>query len=111
MAKHRIVVAGCGSMSNTWVKDVQTREDARIVGLVDLRHESAQAMAERYGLTCGIYTDLREALQETKANLVFDVTVPASHFTVCSTALQMGADVFGEKPMAESMAEGRELVA
>ncbi len=111
MREHKIVVAGCGGMANAWVKDALAREHATIVGLVDIKPEFAQAMAERHGLTCGIYTDLKEAIVKTGANLVFDVTIPASHFQVCSTALQLGADVFGEKPMAESMAEGREIIA
>ncbi len=98
-------------MANAWVKTALSREDARIVGLVDIVPENARAMAERHGLECGVYKDLKEALADTGANLVFDVTIPASHYTVCSTAMQTGADVFGEKPMAESMAEARELIA
>lgn len=111
MKEHRIVVAGCGGMANAWVKDAIARERATIVGLVDIKPEFAQAMADRHGLNCGIYTDLATAIAETGANLVFDVTIPASHFQVCSTAMQLGANVFGEKPMAESMAEGREIIA
>jgi len=111
LSKYNIVIAGCGNMANKWVKDALAREGATIVGLVDIKPEFAQAMADRHGLSCGIYTDLAEALERTGANLVFDVTIPASHFNVCSTALRLGANVFGEKPMAESMAEGRELVA
>lgn len=111
MRERKIVVAGCGGMANAWVKDAIARENATIVGLVDIKPEFAQAMADRHGLTCGIYTDLAAAIAETGADLVFDVTIPASHFQVCSTAMQLGADVFGEKPMAESMAEGREIIA
>jgi len=111
MREHKIVIAGCGGMANAWVKDALARENATIVALVDIKPEFAQAMADRHGLTCGIYTDLTEAIVSTGANLVFDVTIPASHFQVCSTAMQLGANVFGEKPMAESMAEGREIIA
>lgn len=111
MSRYRIVVAGCGGMANAWVKDAIERKEASIVGLVDIKLEFAQAMAERHGLDCGVYADLKEALAATGANLVFDVTIPSSHYTVCSTALQHGADVLGEKPMAESMAEARDLIA
>lgn len=67
-------------------------------------------MAKRYNLECGIYTDIETALDETEANLVFDVTIPASHFTICSTAMERGAHVMGEKPMAESMEDARKLI-
>ncbi|MCR2807566.1 Gfo/Idh/MocA family protein [Paenibacillus soyae] len=111
MREFTIVVAGCGGMANAWVKDALQRSNATIVGLVDIKLEFAQAMAERHGLNCKLYTDLAEAIKDTGANLVYDVTIPASHFHICSTAMRLGADVFGEKPMAESMEEARELVA
>ncbi|TLS48768.1 Gfo/Idh/MocA family oxidoreductase [Paenibacillus antri] len=108
---YKIVVAGCGNMANAWVKGALARDNAEIVGLVDIKLEFAQAMADRHGLACETFTDVAEALERTGANLVFDVTIPASHFGVCSTALQRGAHVLGEKPMAESMADARELIA
>lgn len=111
MKKYNIVVAGCGGMANAWIEDALARKNAAIVGLVDIRLESAKAMAERHGLNCALFADVAEALRNTEANLLFDVTIPASHFQVCSTAMQMGVDVLGEKPMAESMQEARELIA
>jgi len=109
MKKHRILVAGCGGMARTWVDYAARREDAEIVGLVDIREESARAMAERFGLSAPVFTDLGRALASTEANLVFDVTIPESHRQVTATALEHGCSVFGEKPMAASMAEAREL--
>ncbi|CAG7640804.1 D-apiose dehydrogenase [Paenibacillus solanacearum] len=111
MKTHNIVVAGCGGMAKTWVEYAVQRENATIVGLVDLREESARAMADRFGLDVPLFTELGQALSETGANLVFDVTIPESHKQVVSTALSHGCDVFGEKPMAASLEEARELVS
>ncbi|MDU0200374.1 Gfo/Idh/MocA family protein [Paenibacillus sp. MAH-36] len=110
MSKHQIVIVGCGGMANVWVDYVLKREDCSIVALVDIKKEFAQAMADRHHLTCGIYTDLEQAIEESGANLVLDITIPASHFQVATTALRHGCNVFGEKPMAATMAEARELV-
>jgi predicted dehydrogenase len=80
-------------MARTWVEYALQREDCEIVGLVDIRIESAQAMAERYGLTCGVFTeftDITDAINRTGANLVFDITVSESHFKLTSTALSLG---------------------
>ncbi|NRF90376.1 Gfo/Idh/MocA family oxidoreductase [Paenibacillus frigoriresistens] len=110
MKKYRIAVAGCGNMSNTWIDYVAQREDAEIVGLVDIRLENAEMMAERRGLKVPVFHDLGQALFATDANLVFDITIPASHKQVVSTALQAGCHVFGEKPMAESMEDAIELL-
>ena len=101
--KIRIVVAGCGGMANTWVDYAMSREDAQIVGLVDIRLEAAQGMADRHKLTCGVYTSLEEAILQNNANVVFDVTIPASHHEIGTTAMRLGCDVFAEKPLAESL--------
>ena len=108
--KHKIVVAGCGGMSNAWLDYAAEREDAEIVGLVDIFEESAKAMAAKRGLNVPTFTDLSAALKETDANLVFDVTIPASHKMIVTTAMQAGCNVMGEKPMAETYADAREIV-
>ncbi|MGN7456856.1 Gfo/Idh/MocA family protein [Paenibacillus pasadenensis] len=100
--RRRIVVAGCGGMAHTWVEYALTRDDADIVGLVDVRLEAAEGMRDKHGLSCGVYTDLEQAIAESGADLVFDVTIPASHHVISQTAMRLGCDVFTEKPLAES---------
>ncbi|RAP77659.1 Gfo/Idh/MocA family protein [Paenibacillus montanisoli] len=109
--KHRIVVAGCGGMSNTWLDYAIQRENAEVVGLVDIYEETAKAQAAKRGLQVPTFTDLAAALAETQANLVFDVTIPASHKGIVTTAMRAGCNVLGEKPMAESYADAEEIVA
>ncbi|WP_028610238.1 Gfo/Idh/MocA family protein [Paenibacillus harenae] len=108
--KHRVVVAGCGGMANTWVDYAKNRADTEIVGLVDIKEEFAKAMAERKELACPTFTDMKEAVQATGATIVFDVTIPASHYTIGTTALELGCHVFGEKPLAESMSDCLHIV-
>lgn len=110
MTKYRVVVAGCGGMANTWITYALKRSDTEIVALVDIKREFAQAMADKHGLQCRTFTDVKQAITETEANLVFDVTIPASHFTIATSAMQLGCDVFGEKPLAETMEDCNELV-
>ncbi|NOU94625.1 gfo/Idh/MocA family oxidoreductase [Paenibacillus sp. LMG 31456] len=110
MKKFRIAQIGCGGMSKAWIEYALKREDAEIVALVDIKEEYAAAAAERYGLTCGIYTDVREAIVTSGANLVFDVTIPESHAAVATAAMELGCDVLAEKPMATSMEDASRLV-
>jgi predicted dehydrogenase len=110
MTKHRVVVAGCGGMSNTWLDYAAEREDVEIVALVDIYEESAKAMAEKRGLQVSTFTDLAQAIVSTDANLVFDVTIPESHKLIVTTSLNHGCNVFGEKPMAASIDEANGLV-
>ena len=111
VAKFRVVIAGCGGMANTWVENAISREDVEIVGLVDIKEEFAQAKADKYGLNCELFTDITKAIEATSANLVFDVTIPESHFQIVTSALKAGCHAFGEKPMASSMEEAREVIS
>ncbi|MEH7491179.1 Gfo/Idh/MocA family protein [Neobacillus niacini] len=110
MTLHKIVVAGCGSMSNTWLDYAEQRNNAEIVGLVDVSLDAAKAMAERRNLQVPLFSDLSQALSETNANLVFDVSIPAAHKQIVTTALEAGCNVFGEKPMAESLEDARNVL-
>lgn len=110
MSSYRVVVVGCGGMANVWVESIKQREACEIVALVDIKAEFAQAMADRHGLSCMVYTDVEDAIRESGANLVLDITIPASHFQIGRAALRNGCDVLGEKPMAATMDEARELI-
>ncbi|MGG1515641.1 Gfo/Idh/MocA family oxidoreductase [Paenibacillus oryzisoli] len=110
MTTYRIVQAGCGSMAKTWVKYALEREDAEIVAWVDLYEAAAVKMNETYGLSVPWFASVEEAIRETGANLVFDVTVPSAHRAVATAALEGGCHLMSEKPMAASMEEAEELV-
>ncbi|CAM3227894.1 Oxidoreductase [Deinococcus saxicola] len=111
-AKFRIALVGCGQMANTWVEYAQAREDAEIVALVDLNEATAQALAVKHHLNAvPIFSQVSEAIAETGANLVFDVTIPEAHEAVTLAALNAGCDVFGEKPLAAGMDPARRMVA
>lgn len=110
MQKHNIILAGCGGMSNVWLDYVKTRKNAEIKGLVDINIETAKAMAVKRDLNVPIFTDLKQALENVEANLVIDVTIPSSHKDIVTTALRSGCHVFGEKPMAETIEDAKEIL-
>jgi predicted dehydrogenase len=110
MGDYRIVVVGCGNMSKAWIEYAAKRNDAVITALVDVRPEAAESMKLKYGLTCPVFVDVRQAIRATNANMVFDITISESHYAVMTTAVEEGCHVFGEKPMAASMEEARAMV-
>lgn len=110
MDRFKVAVAGCGNMANTWVQYALSREDTEIVALVDIKEENTQAMANKYNLKCGVFNNLKQAISESGANLVFDLTIPDAHMDTVITAMKMGCNVMGEKPMASSMEEAREML-
>src|SRR5699024_9406358 len=86
------------------------RDNAEIVALVDLNLEMAEQKSKERKLDVPLFSDLEKAIQETEANLVFDVTIPAAHKQIAATALKKGCHVFGEKPMAESLQDAEEMI-
>jgi predicted dehydrogenase len=102
-------------MSKGWLRaiasDPALAETITIVGLVDLNRAAAESLAHEFGLEGAVIgSDLSEVIAATKADLVFDVVIPAARFNVVSTALKAGCHVLSEKPMATSLAEGAALV-
>jgi predicted dehydrogenase len=110
MKSFRIVVAGCGVMANIWVEYALSRVDAKIVALVDIKRKNAKALAARHGLNSKIYSDVSEAIKDSDANLVFNITSPVAHREIVIKSLRLGCNVLGEKPMANSIEEAEEMV-
>ncbi len=107
----KVVLAGCGGMSQTWLNAANSLE-LEMVGFVDLYEETARNRAISSGWEqARIGTDLARILTETNPDLVFDCTVPEAHTGVTLTALSHGCHVLGEKPMADNLEKARQMVA
>lgn len=110
--QYKIVVVGCGGMSNAWISNALKIPGCSIVGLVDVRREAAAAQAQKYNLGDGVVFDtLQQALETTKADLVFDVTVPGAHHEVTLTALKNNCHILGEKPLSDNLPHAQEMVS
>jgi predicted dehydrogenase len=113
--KFNAILCGCGAMSKGWLRAIASTpalaESIQIVGLVDLNRATAENLAKEFSLDNAVIgADLAEVIAATKADLVFDVVIPAARFGVVSTALKAGCHVLSEKPMATSLAEGAALI-
>jgi len=88
-------------------------KEVELVGLADLDRSAAQAMAERFDLPADriVFESLKEAVEATGADCVFDATIPAAHAKVTLEALRLGCHVVGEKPMSDNLADARRMVA
>jgi len=109
MANEKVVVVGAGGIFGAWMPNIK-REQLDLVAIVDLNLEAARRRVAENNLDCLASTDLADALRQTQPDFVIDLTVPAAHGQVTCTALRAGFPVIGEKPMAASMAEAREMV-
>ncbi len=108
----RVVQVGCGGMAQKWARLACESRDYDLVGLVDLRREAAEETARRNGLEPGVvYDTLSAALKGARPDVVFDVTVPEAHHKVVIPALKAGCHVLGEKPMSDTLANAKKMVA
>lgn len=72
--------------------------------------ERARALAAEYGVPRVVST-VAEAVAGAPADAVFDLALPASRFTDALRQLPDGAHVLIQKPMGETLAEAREILA
>jgi predicted dehydrogenase len=111
MEKLKAVLVGCGAMSGAWLKAAKEIPDLELVGLVDLHIDAARARVEEFKLNdAQIGTDLAAMLEKTRADILFDCSIPEAHHDNALIAFKHGAHVLGEKPLAHSIAHARAMV-
>lgn len=109
----RAVMVGCGGMANSWVQAIAPLAGrVELVGLVDISRAAAEKLAQKHQLDPSVVFDsLPQAIRKARPEAVFDVTIPAAHHTVTLQALKAGCHVLGEKPMSDTLARARRMVA
>lgn len=105
----KVVVIGVGSMGFNHARVYAELPGVELVGISDTNLERAKLVAGKFGTHA--FKDHRELLEKTKPEVV-SVTVPTSlHESVVTDALQSGAHVLVEKPIAATLEEGKRLIA
>lgn len=99
-------------MGRQWAKNLAANPRVTLSGWLDIRPGAAALAARELELEVG-YTgqDLEQALAQLRPDFLVDVTVPEAHHDVTLQALAAGVPVLGEKPMADTMARARAMVA
>jgi predicted dehydrogenase len=98
----KIGVVGGGVISGTHLSAATSYPGGEVVGIADHDIARAQAQAERFSVKHSF--DNVADLLALKPDVVHVLTPPASHESVALQALQAGAHVYVEKPMATSVA-------
>lgn len=97
-------------MSGAWLAAAREIPQLEIVGLVDLRESAAQARAAEFNLNAALGTDLAAVLDATRAEILFDCTIPEAHHDNALIAFSRGVHVLGEKPLAHSLEHAQAMV-
>jgi predicted dehydrogenase len=109
MTRLKAAVVGLGYWGPNLARNFQAGEDYELVALVDANPGRLAKVADAFP-GAGRFTSLTDALRETQPDLVAVATPVASHHGLAMQALESGAHVLCEKPIAASVAEASALV-
>lgn len=108
----RGIVVGCGGMGRDWMKNLTENPRTELIGVVDIRQEAADKAAVDFKLpTQAAFTDLKAAIAALKPDFVCDITIPEAHCPTTVAAHGLGVPTIGEKPLADTLSAGRQMVA
>jgi predicted dehydrogenase len=102
----KIGVFGVGHLGKFHLNNWMEINDAAVVGFYDPSDANANSVEEKYGLKR--FTAIDKLLDKCDA---VDIIAPTpQHFDLCVAAIKKGRHVFVEKPMADTMQQGKQIV-
>ena len=105
----KVAVIGVGSMGYNHLRVYSEMGDVEVVGASDLNRERLQLIEDRFSVNS--YTSYQDLFKKEEPEAV-SITVPTSeHEKVAAYALEKGAHVLVEKPIAATVEEGERLIA
>ena len=109
MERVRIGLAGCGSVSRSYLPHLAASEYADVVAVCDVDMSRAELSAEQHGVP-GAFDGVARMLDGAEFDLFLNTTAMPAHCELNRLALAAGRHVYCEKPIATSYEDGRALV-
>lgn len=103
----RVLIAGLGNMGLSHALAHHNHPEAQIVGLVNRSGVVTNPDLQDYP----VFTDFQTALEEVKPDLVVVATYSDSHADYAIAAMEAGAHVFVEKPLATTLSDAQRVTA
>ncbi|MBN9215549.1 MAG: oxidoreductase [Microbacterium sp. SCN 70-200] len=102
-------IIGTGVISQTYLENLTSFPDVKVVAVGDLIPERAHAKAEEHGIPS--WGGAEDVLGNPDVELVVNLTIPAVHVAVSKAAVAAGKHVWTEKPIGLDRASVQELLA
>ncbi len=104
----RVGVVGAGNISGQYSQSLARLPQLQVTAVCDLQADRAAELAAQH--EGARVLDLPGLLTADDVDAVLVLTLPATHADVALAALAAGKHVYVEKPLAASVAEGREVL-
>ncbi|MEV6871765.1 Gfo/Idh/MocA family oxidoreductase [Amycolatopsis sp. NPDC051128] len=101
-------IIGAGVISGTYLENLTSFPDVRVLRIADLDTGRAAAQAAKHGVPHS--GTVAELLADREVEIVVNLTLPAAHVDVGLAALEAGKHVWAEKPLALDRQTGRKLL-
>jgi predicted dehydrogenase len=85
-------------------------KQAKLLAVCDVDAQRLQRAVDRGGKDCKGYKDFREVLDRGDIDIVHVATPPHWHALISIAAAEAGSDVYCEKPMTRTIAEGQHVI-
>lgn len=108
MKRYNIALIGCGHMGQAHLENIYSKENVCISYVCDRNEERAREFQRRFGAK-NICTDAESCISAADVDIVILATYPSSHVKLLKLCLQYKKHVICEKPIAQSLEEGREF--
>jgi len=108
--KLRVAIIGCGSVSNRYIPHLQTSSLIEIVSLCDIKYDRALEQNKKYNVNAATYPHIDKLLAGVPFDMMITTTDMQMHGELNKKALLAGKNVWSEKPMANTYAEGKALL-
>lgn len=107
----RLIQIGVGGFGWYWLGTALKAKGYEVVALVDTNRDALKRGQEASGLPDDhLFASLNDALKAVEADVLLNVTPAAFHRKTTEQALRAGLHVLVEKPMAETLSDGRAMV-
>lgn len=111
MKVFKIGVIGLGDISNVYLTNLKKYDTVvELYACACRTPEKAAEKCKHYGFTKS-YATGDELIADPDVDIILNLTTPAAHYKYNLAAIKAGKHVYTEKPLANTFAEGREIMA
>lgn len=104
----RAAIIGFGNIAREHLKGYEAAEGARLLAVADA---SSERVASLSGSEIETFTEVSAMLLKARPDVVSICTPPATHAALAEKALEAGAHVLCEKPLAHTSGDARRMIA